>query len=141
MTNQPLQNRDSSNVTPDSPIFKKINDDRTDTGGYLDNDVLWLPYVLPYFENTDEAFRYLKTEIQHYSEMHWCAGWFQDIEFIIWLFAHRDVDYSMFDKNLCRKLVEIGKRHNVWLYWDSGINEVLPTTIDEWEEKMANWQE
>src|SRR5690606_1757875 len=69
------------------------------------------------------------------SEKCYCAGWMQDLEFVLWdavLNGERKYGQDLISQNDIEKLKKLSKNANCWIYFDD-LNEESPIDILSWE--------
>ena len=89
------------------------------------------------FENLIEAV------IREYSDMTYCAGWFDGIEKILWAVVINEYELQSNDRldNLSKRVVACIKRvaelGNIWVIWDDEKGNPKPVTLAKWHQIYA----
>lgn len=85
----------------------------------------------------------LRSLISEFSEEWWCAGWMEDIEYLVWYLGDAEPINNKMDQ--AKRIVDLGKEWGIWVRWNDELEfmkgycvEEIP--MDKWLKLYEDYQ-
>ena len=88
----------------------------------------------------------IKEVIEEYSEESLCAGWYQNIEYILWAVVNREYTFDDNDRldwlpdEIKECILKVAKTGDTWATWPDDEDTVKNIDIEQWLEMYEVWK-
>ena len=89
----------------------------------------------------------IKDLIEEYSEESLCAGWYQDIEYILWGVINREYTFDDDDRldwlpdEIKESILKVAKLGDTWATWPDDADTIINVDIETWLGMYEAWEE